>query len=882
NLKGYRVEVHFNGWPADPATLDDADTIMTISDGQDGNLFSPVPWMTEQRMAVIRKQMQRGCGFITFHFSTFAPDSGGKDILEWGGGYFDWEDEDGQRNWYSAIKTLQSKVELGSPEHPVSRGLKPLEFREEFYYKIRFRENDPRLKPIWRVPELGEGLDNIVAWSVERNDGGRGFSTTCGHFYDNWEQPQFRKMILNALVWTAGGVVPAEGVESEFYPDEEVSRILAGPPVEALIVTGHQYPGHLWKDTTPAIREALARDIRMNVSIVEDVEFLAKPKLHEYDMIVLNYCNWMKPGLSDAAKANFVKYLKEGGGLTIVHFTNGAFHFSLPEAGDSDWPEWRTNICRRVWDHTPGKSGHDKYGPFVVEIAKPDHPIVAGMEPFQTTDELYFRQQGDHPIEVLATARSEITGQHEPMAFIYEYGKGRVFQTVLGHSADSIRVDGTAELICRGSLWVADRDPHLIPNPNRPVSKVEPLIPGRFGTALAGTTASAEVAHRDEYQTWPLTVECRAKVDTNQGFQLLVAKNLKSSGKHWEIYTYAGTGEFSAYLPGYQPAENKSGKSISDGQWHDLAMTFDGTELELFVDGTSVLKQTLKAVKTEGADGPLWFGSYPPSQLGLRGAIDEVRILKGIRTPSPDSMDAWTVDEQTLGLWSFDELVEGNRFTDLSKLQNHATLAGAAGKPIPKVSALPPGAIREIVEGHWGHDVVGFGWQEEDSVDGRLNQMQTGPFFSGTIATPKQATMKGLCFKLGDQQQASICYDTELLRTSAGWTGGFLEHDSRRYGLIRPASLKGPVLFQTPAVPGWSRDDSFPDPRPDKPWGPLPRELARYEGLYRHGNRVVLKYTVGGTEILESPWAIEREKKNDCDPLTADRPLETTMASAAG
>ncbi|HSG71559.1 MAG TPA: hypothetical protein VLA12_14145, partial [Planctomycetaceae bacterium] len=43
NLKGYNVEVHFNGWPADPATLDDADTIMTISDGQDGNLFSPVP-----------------------------------------------------------------------------------------------------------------------------------------------------------------------------------------------------------------------------------------------------------------------------------------------------------------------------------------------------------------------------------------------------------------------------------------------------------------------------------------------------------------------------------------------------------------------------------------------------------------------------------------------------------------------------------------------------------------------------------------------------------------------------------------------------------------------------------------------------------------------
>ena len=861
NLEGYHVEIHFNGWPTDPTTLDDADTIMTISDGRDGNKFSPVPWMTEQRMAVMRKQMQRGCGFITFHFSTFASDMWGKDVLEWGGGYFDWEDENGERNWYSAITTLKSKVELGTPEHPISHGLKPLDLREEFYYKIRFRENDPRLKPIWRVPELGENLENVVAWAVEREDGGRGFSTTCGHFYDNWEEPQFRKLILNAIVWTAGGEVPAEGVESEFYPDEEVSRILAGPPVEALIVTGHQYPGHLWKDTTPAIREALGRDIRMNVSVVEDVEFLAKPKLHEYDMLVLNYCNWMKPGLSEAAKENFVKYLKEGGGLTIVHFTNGAFHFSLPEAGDSDWPEWRTNICRRVWDHTPGKSGHDKYGPFIVEIAKPEHPIVAGMEPFETTDELYFRQQGDQPIEVLATARSEITGEHAPMAFIYEYGKGRVFQTVLGHSADSLRVEGTAELVCRGSLWAAGRDPHLIPNPNRPVSQVDPLIPGRYGKALDGTNASAEVAHRDEYQTWPLTVECRAKVDSKQGFQLLVAKNLKSSGKHWEIYTYAGSGEFSAYLPGYQPAENRSGKSISDGMWHDLAMTFDGTDLELFVDGASVLQRQLKAVKTDGADGPMWFGSYPPNQLGLKGAIDEVRISQGIRTIGSNSNQAWAADEQTIALWAFDELVEGGRFADRSKLNSPATLSGSAGKSIPKVSAFPPGAIKDIVEGHWGHDVVGFGWREKDSVDGRLNQMQTGPFFSGTIATPGTATMKGLCIKLGDNEQAGICYDTELLRVSAGWLGGFLEHDSRRYGLIRPANLKGEVLFQSPPAPGWSVDDTFPDPRPDKPWGPLPREQARYEGLFRFGNRVVLKYTVGDSEVLESPWAVEREKK---------------------
>ena len=68
-------------------------------------------------------------------------------------------------------------------------------------------------------------------------------------------------------------------------------------------------------------------------------------------------------------------------------------------------------------------------------------------------DELYFRQQGELPIVPLVTARSRITQADEPMAWAYEYGKGQVFQTVLGHSDDSIRKAGA--LIRRGAVWAA-------------------------------------------------------------------------------------------------------------------------------------------------------------------------------------------------------------------------------------------------------------------------------------------------------------------------------------------------------------------------------------------------------------------------------------------
>src|SRR5207302_7978375 len=122
--------------------------------------------------------------------------------------------------------------------------------------------------------------------------------------------------------------------------------------------------------------------------------------IFDYDLLVLNYCNWERPGLSDAAKSNFVRYLENGGGLAIVHFANGAWHPSLPNTNTADsWLEFYSRICRRVWEHRPpNASGHDPFGPFRVEIGDAKHPITAGLQPFDTMDELYFRQQGEVPI----------------------------------------------------------------------------------------------------------------------------------------------------------------------------------------------------------------------------------------------------------------------------------------------------------------------------------------------------------------------------------------------------------------------------------------------------------------------------------------------------
>ena len=136
------------------------------------------------------------------------------------------------------------------------------------------------------------------------------------------------------------------------------------------------------------------------------------------------------------------------------------------------------------------------------------------------------------------------------MAFVYEYGKGRVFQTVLGHDAAALRNPGTAELVRRGSTWAAGRtqlaaveaeSPQASPARQRQDDKVRAAL---FRAALDGAAAAALAAERTEYQEPPLTVECRARLRGKTGFNLLVANGPKESATHWEIYTTAGSGTY--------------------------------------------------------------------------------------------------------------------------------------------------------------------------------------------------------------------------------------------------------------------------------------------------------------------------------------------------
>ena len=167
--------------------------------------------------------------------------------------------------------------------------------------------------------------------------------------------------------------------------------------------------------------------------------------------------------------------------------------------------------------------------------------------------------------------------------------------------------------------------------------------------------------------------------------------------------------------------------------------------------------------------------------------------------------------------------------------------------------------------------------------------MDVGPFFSSGLAG-KHQTLKALTIKVATN--ATVCFDTELLRMSAGWTGGFLLLATGRDGLEGVPEPVGVSAFATSRGPGWGKDGIFTDPRPPapedrrgKPVGPMPKDWAHWRGVYLHGNDTVLSYSVGAAGVLEllvneTPGASASVDGN-LAVLTASQPKDGMEVSAA-
>lgn len=223
NESGLPVEavVVKDGYPEDPGIFDGVAAIVVYADGGDGHPFRP-------HMKEIGELMKKGVGLTALHYGVEIPKGEDGNLLkQWIGGYFE-TDYSVNPHWIADFKEL--------PKHAIANGVKPFQINDEWYYNMRFIEGMKGVLPILTsVPPIStlerkdgphegnpdvrekttKGLPTHVAWGVEREDGGRGFGFTGGHFHIGWAHPDFRKIVLNAIVWTAGLEVPENGVPSK-------------------------------------------------------------------------------------------------------------------------------------------------------------------------------------------------------------------------------------------------------------------------------------------------------------------------------------------------------------------------------------------------------------------------------------------------------------------------------------------------------------------------------------------------------------------------------------------------------------------------------------------------------------------------------------------
>ncbi len=403
---------------------------------------------------------------------------------------------------------------------------------------------------------------------------------------------------------------------------------------------------------------------------------------------------------------------------------------------------------------------------------------------------------------------------------------------------------------------------HALPAADLPGKRPAPV--GKFGRAVDIANMPLRTRSLETYGRFPLTVElwCKLPGEKMQRFHLLAANAPGRPAAHWEIYSTPLQGHLTATISAVEPRQIESFVRITDDQWHHVALTCDGRSAALYLDGREVARQDVKpatpakepAKEPRTEDLELFVGSDVPQNTAppLPALVDELRISSTVRPVEARRIDAvpakpLEADEHTAGLWHFDEET-GNRRGDASRADNALAYSpGISSAWTPRSSQRPDAEAWEKAT-------------DDDWLDGRVNQMDKGPFWGCSMSVPAAAgnkqgpyAAKGMVLRLGDDGDAAVLFDRGLLQMPAAWTGGYLHIPDRRFGLIEHPQLVGNLVFSTPTAPGWDPPATV-KPQRDERWAPLPKEWARYQGAYLHGRRTILAYTVGGIQVYDLPW----------------------------
>lgn len=266
-------------------------------------------------------------------------------------------------------------------------------------------------------------------------------------------------------------------------------------PIKTLIITGQN--NHNWAVSHIAIQKILGNsglfevDIATTPAAGSDMDEF-DPDFSQYNLVVLDYNgdSW-----SEKTEKGFLDYVNKGGGVVVYHAANNAFRgwdeynkiCALGGWGgrnETDGPYAYIKEGKVFLDDSPGPGGaHGPQHEFVMDAYDKKHPVTKGLPDkwMHAKDELYDKMRGPANIkDVLYTSYSlpeqRGTDREEILVFTVDYGKSRIFHTMIGHAGPTVednpamQCTGFQVTLLRGAEWAA-------------TGKVTQRVPDDFPTA---------------------------------------------------------------------------------------------------------------------------------------------------------------------------------------------------------------------------------------------------------------------------------------------------------------------------------------------------------------------------------------------------------------